>query len=164
MEIDFFINHWDKILVIIFAFLSAFFAWLSFLVIFAEYKRNNPCIKVLMNRSIIPFWDNMKEYIGCTIVNKWRRSIKIKGIKFILSKGNTLFFANDDWNTFLQGFPDFPIQLNESDSFETFITKEVLEKEFRKSNFEVKYLCFYDTIDNLYKFRIKKKYWREFFN
>lgn len=100
MSVDFIIDNWDKIMVILFAGLSTIFAGLSFLVLYLEFRRNNPKIKVKLNRSIAFFNDENIDFMTCKIVNKGRRPIIIKSFHFPLSDGTSLFFNPNNSKSF----------------------------------------------------------------
>jgi len=162
--INFFTMHWDKIMTILFAGLSAVFAGLSFLVIWLDYRRNNPKVIVKMSHAFANFGGNMVHCVNCSILNKGRRPIKIQRFNFSLKNGETLFYFPNNNSAFPTGFPQFPQELNEMDRFEFLIYLEALVHDLQITPVNVDSLCFADTADNIYSYKIKKKHWRELFN
>ena len=159
----FIIQHWDKIMIIFFAGLSAIFAGFSFLVLWLEYKRNSPNIEVKMNSALMRSDGGLIEYVNCSAVNKGRRPINITGFHFLLKNKQRFFLNPHNTSSFLIKKPEFPQILNEMDIIEFSILLSDLAEGFRDAPSKVKALCFRDTTNKIHKFKIRKKYWNNFF-
>lgn len=161
---DFIITNWDKVMTIFFAGLSAIFAGLSFAVLVFEYKRNNPKIVVKMNRSFANFGGKLIECVTCNIVNKGRRPIRIDRFFFSLKNGQNLMFFPSNNDAFITGYPEFPQDLNEMSSFSFSIYRDAILEAIADVPYPIHSLCFADAADNVYSYKLKKKYWGDLLN
>lgn len=154
------IDNWDKVSTIFFAFLSAIFAGLSALILWLEYKRNNPKIAINMYKETSIQDAFPIETITCSITNKGRRPIKIKSFYFLLNNYKKSHFpAGQPMAPF--GEPHKLTQtLNETEKYEFKFRLDSLKKSLQKTE-TITHLCFTDTADNVYKYRLKKKYWKD---
>ena len=50
---EFILKYWNELATIFFAGLSSIFAFLTILILFLEYRRDNAKVKVSMNRGIV---------------------------------------------------------------------------------------------------------------
>ncbi len=157
----YFIDNWDKISTIFFAFLSAFFAGLSAYILWMEYKRNNPKIIVKMTKTKTLEDVDYFETINCSIINKGRRSIKITRCFFLLKDGSKFPFLSICPMSTIGTSPNFPQILNETEKFEFNFSFESLQRITKELTSKIAYLCFTDSTDIIYKYKIKKKYWKD---
>ena len=102
------------------------------------------------------------QLIRCLVVNKGRRPVIINGFYFLLKNREQLVLPPSKWEGYFT-FPKFPITIDEAQNFEFFLLLEELRDELQEKNVKVKALCFKDTADNTYSFKIKKKYWKDLF-
>lgn len=160
----YFIDNWDKISTIFFAFLSATFAGLSAYILCLEYKRNNPKIVVKMNRAILSQGSFVTDIINCSILNKGRRPTTITGYYFLLKDSQKFFYPLGEPMAIFGTDPRFPQTLNESEKYDFNITHSSLKTAIQNLPAPITHLCFHDTSDNIYKYKLKKKYWKELIN
>ena len=158
---DNFLENWDKYATIVFAGLSAIFAGLSFLVIYLDYKRNNPRVEVKMTRAFANLPQGLIDCVNCSVLNKGRRPVKIRRFYFLLKDGQTLVFFPNNHSDFLMGYPEFPTTLDETEIMEFTIYLSSLKEAIKDLPASVSSLCFQDTADKIYKYNLRKKHWSD---
>lgn len=158
---NFIVEHWDKIGTLIFAFLSVIFAFLSFLVLYLEYRRNNPKVEVKVNRALANIGGNILDCVSCSILNKGRRPVQIRRFYFLLKDKQTLVFFPTNNDDFLQGYPEFPTTLNEMEIMEFSIYLAAIKSALKDIPSKIEAICFQDTADNVYQYKLKKKHWKD---
>lgn len=155
--------NWDKVITIFFAGLSAVFAGLSFVVLFLDYRRNNPRISVNISRAILSSPSATVHCLNGTIVNKGRRPILLTRITFLMSNGEHLHFLPGS-PAFVEGFPNFPVTLGEMESFNVVIYADALIEAKNDQQLGLRAICFHDTVDNIYQKKLKRKTWKELYS
>lgn len=156
------VSNWDKVTTIIFAGLSAVFAGLSFVVLYLEYRRNNPNISVKVTRGILCLPQATDQCLNGTILNKGRRPVIMTRLTFLMSNGEHLHFFPGS-TAFVEGFPNFPVTLGEMESFTVSIYQDALIEAKTENMLGLRAICFYDTADNLYECKLKRKSWKELY-
>lgn len=158
--IQFITQNWDKILTVVFACLSAIFAGISSWLLWLEYLRNNPKIKVSM-QNLIFGWNTLpsmlREWVNLRIENHWRRKVLISSWHFETSDWRQFFLLS--WSNVFFQEPDLPIHLEEQGCFEIKLYTNFLKNAIKEKEVSLKKLCFRDAIGNIYSYELSKKYW-----
>ncbi len=109
------------------AWYGAIIATVSILVSAYSVWRDRARIDVEVNRNVIGFPPNTKDFVSITVINKGRRPIilpRISSVGFALKGGNALLSTdpiNDPINK-------FPIRIEEGNSTEIYIVEEAVLK------------------------------------
>lgn len=162
----------DSIITLSFAFLSVIFAWLSWWYSKLAYQRNQFMGKVSMNRAFWDFWSwdqaVIHDLIIFSFVNTGHRKWTIKSVYLELENNKTIFFAMMPMSIFINpGLPNFPCVVEETGeisftvSYEWFV--KVIQESCVQKKYNLKYICFSDSTGKNFKYRIKKRHWKELF-
>jgi hypothetical protein len=149
----------ERILTLIFAWLSALFAWLSFWYSKLAYSRDNAKIKCSVKRMSFFSGNNSTDVMAIKIINLWRRGVKLENIYFDFSNKNWWLIIPNHSPLILPETNRLPFNINESDSFYMCIDyKRFIEQIKSECPWRfIKSLLCWDSIGNIYKGNISYK-------
>ncbi|MCK5017898.1 MAG: hypothetical protein KAS32_12615 [Candidatus Peribacteraceae bacterium] len=150
------INHWDKVLIILFAGLSALFAGLSAWLSYLAYARDKASIRVKINWAMIGMTNGEGiAGISFTAVNHGRRPVIIESMHILL-KDQRAFFLPERSPIIAHQSDRLPKTLGEGESISMLFYAPPLIAELENEGLIAQYFCFKDTTGNTYRRKVKR--------
>lgn len=162
INIDFISKNWDKITTIFFAGLSAFFAGITVILTYLNYKRDNSKIKASVSRGLLSYPGILFDCMICRITNIGRRQVTINQVYFSLDNKKNLFFL-DNCEFIANAGIRFPFKLSERESADIDFIIEKVKLSLNENKSKLQSICFRDSTDKVYKIKIKNKKWKDLY-
>lgn len=150
-----------NVLLIFFAALSALFACLCFLLLFLDFRRRQPQLKITFETQNDPEQD-MPEIFICSAKNIGHGELKLETF-FFHTKDKYAVIYPPDAAVFVAPPPKLPLTLQEGEAIKIGYFLPQLLSDFKKESVIPQYFGFTDIKDRRYKKRIGEKHAPFFF-